>query len=260
MRFAGRFILGLALGLGLAAVFPAAAGTAAGQPYATIVSRNIFGLLPIPVVDPATLQPPADPPPKITPNGIMSIFGRLQVLFKVAVKPPPGQPAKDASYVMGEGERQDEIEVMKIDEKAGVVTFDNHGTVQELPLVAASASGPGGPGIPPPGGPGGRTPFNPNRGAGGGFGSVPMPGGGANPNPGAGGASPAGSAPMSGGVNNPNNNPSSAQTQIEALSPEAQIIMIEAQRQKYQQEGNPIANLLPNTPITPKNNNGGADQ
>ena len=246
MRFAGRFILGLALGLGLAAVFPAAAGTAAGQPYATIVSRNIFGLLPIPVVDPATLQPPADPPPKITPNGIMSIFGRLQVLFKVAVKPPPGQPAKDASYVMGEGERQDEIEVMKIDEKAGVVTFDNHGTVQELPLVAVSASGPGGPGI-SPGGPGGRTPFNPNRGAGGGFGSVPMPGGGANP--GAGGASPAGSAPMSGGVNSVG----IYQPPETQLSPEAQVIMMEAQRAKWQEEGNPAAALFPPTPLTQQN-------
>ena len=64
----------------------------------------------------------------------MSIFGQLQVLFKVAGTAKPGQPAKDDSYILSEGQRQDEIEVIHIDEKASLVTFNNHGTVQEIPL------------------------------------------------------------------------------------------------------------------------------
>ena len=97
--------------------------------------RNVFGLNP-----PPTNPPPQadDTPLKITPNGIMSIFGQLQVLYKVA--PRSGQPgAKEESYCLSEGQSQDDIEVTHINEKAGIVTFNNHGTVQEIPLANAPA-------------------------------------------------------------------------------------------------------------------------
>jgi hypothetical protein len=128
----------------------------ADKPYASIIARNMFGLLPIPPPDTNPPAPPVDPPPKITLNGIMTIFGRDQALFKVATKPAPGQPAKDNSYVLSEGERQDEIEVVKINHVDGIVSFNNHGTSQELPLLAAAngsgaAAGPGG--APGPGNP-----------------------------------------------------------------------------------------------------------
>src|SRR5271154_4980523 len=103
------------------------------NPYAQVVARNIFGLTPPVAVDENAT--PIEPPVKITPNGIMSIFGQLQVLFKVAGK-PPGQDA----YTLSEGERQDDIEVTKIDEKAGIVTFNNRGIVQVLPPVPATPS------------------------------------------------------------------------------------------------------------------------
>ena len=106
-----------------------------GNPYAPIVVRNVFALVPVPVVDP-NAQPP-DPPLKITPNGIMSIFGNLQVLFKVTGKPD----GKVGSYILMEGQRQDDIEVTKIDEKNSIVTFNNNGIVQTLPLANATASG-----------------------------------------------------------------------------------------------------------------------
>jgi hypothetical protein len=113
----------------------------------------MFGLLPLPPPDTNPPAPPVDPPPKITPNGIMTIFGKDQALFKVAVKPKPGQPAKDVSYVLAEGEMQDEITVQKIDHVNGIITFDNHGTIQELPLVEAKDAGGGG----GPGGGGGNS-------------------------------------------------------------------------------------------------------
>jgi hypothetical protein len=172
MNAAGPLIIAVTLLLSAAAraqdaAVPEAAAATPDQPYASIISRNMFGLVPIPTNNPADALPPADPPPKITPNGIMTIFGRLQALFKVANKGKPGQPPKDDSYVLAEGERQDEIEVVKINQPDGIVTFNNHGVLQELPLTpAANASGPapgggpgmGGPGMGGPGLPGLRPP------------------------------------------------------------------------------------------------------
>jgi hypothetical protein len=225
------------------------ADVAAGdRPYAPIITRNVFGLVPIPTnapVDPATLTPP----PKITPNGIMTLFGKVQVLFKVAGVAHPGQPPKDESYVMSAGDRQDEVEVVKIDEPTGTITFNNHGVVQELALekgtatggesaVAAAAGGAPPPGFAPGGGDGGLAPTA----FGGRFGrGRPRPDAG-NPN-----ATPdLGSAPVNNHIYNP---AAEAGAQV---SPEEQVILIEAQRQKYLQEGNPIARLLPPTPLTPK--------
>jgi len=209
-------------------------------PYAPIVTRNVFGLVPIPTNNPADAAPPPPPPPKITPNGIMTLFGKLQVLFKVAGVAKPGQPAKEESYVMSEGDRQDEIEVQKIDGKAGIIRFNNHGVVQELALVAGAASGggaaPAAPGfIPSPVMPSPRV--MPAAG-----GSPPIDFGGRfgrnrnNPpdsNPGAGTALPANFIPHK-----------------QQLTPEAQVIMMEAQRAQFQDEGNPAAAIIPPTEIT----------
>jgi len=117
------------------------------KPYVGIVARNMFGLLPIPPPDTNSSVAPVDPPPKITPTGIMTIFGREQALFKAAGKPKPGQPqAKEDAYVLAEGERQDDIEVVKINRLDGIITFNNHGIIQELPLIPAKDAGAGGPG------------------------------------------------------------------------------------------------------------------
>ena len=133
MKLTGKILICLAGGLALNPSLRADDVLLPGNPYAPVVVRNIFGLNPLPPVDPNAT--PAEPPVKITPNGIMTIFGQLQVLFKVAGK-PPGQDA----YILTEGQRQDDIEVTKIDEKTGVVTFNNHGIVQTLPLVPATPS------------------------------------------------------------------------------------------------------------------------
>ena len=132
MKRVGIIALCLASGLAVGVSLRAEDAALPGNPYAVVVARNIFGLNPPPVVDPnATV---VEPPVKIVPNGIMSIFGQLQVLFKVAAKPG----GKDASYMLSEGQSQDDIEVVKINEKAAIVTFNNHGIPQELPLVVTA--------------------------------------------------------------------------------------------------------------------------
>ena len=162
MKRVGKLCLCLAGGLALNAGLRAADPVSSGNPYAPIATRNVFDIKPPPLVDPN--QAPAEPPPKITPNGITSIRGQKRALFKVAYPAKPGQPAKDQSYMLSEGEAQDDVEVTKINEAAGLVTFNNHGTIQELPLAIATASGPS---APAPSGPGPAGPPRPN---------FPMPG------------------------------------------------------------------------------------
>src|ERR1700721_1331272 len=80
---------------------------------------------------------------------------------------------------MSEGDRQDGIAVTKIDEQAGMITFDNHGVIQTLALTSASDASSS-----TTGGPSGSTPDQQvHRFRGGRFGRAPdLSGGGANPN------------------------------------------------------------------------------
>lgn len=134
---------GLALGAGLAAQELSSTNhPPPDNPYALIAARNVFGLNP-----PA---PPADPAkaaglelPKITPNGIMSVYGCRKVLFKTSGGGGPGRTAREKFYDLAEGQTQDEIGVSRIDPENGLVTFDNHGVVQELALVSTPGTGEG---------------------------------------------------------------------------------------------------------------------
>src|ERR1039458_9508248 len=145
MKSAGTLFIAVTL---LASAGARAQDTAVpDKPYASIVARNMFGLLPIPPPVPVNTSPPEEEPPKITPNGTMTLFGKLEALFKVANKGKAGQPPKEDSYVLSEGERQEGITVLKINQPDGIITFDNHGHIQELPLIVASnTTAPAGPG------------------------------------------------------------------------------------------------------------------
>jgi hypothetical protein len=238
-------ILLFLIALGFAFNIPAQNLALSSNPYAPVVERNVFGLVPIPTNPPVDTTP-ATPPPKITPNGIMSIFGQFQVLFKVATPAKPGQPQKDDSYVLSEGERQDDIEVKKIDEKNNLITFNNHGTIQMLPLanaptISAPSSAPVNVGMPQRGlgfprtRPDGLNPFGGSRGAA--LRNRVASGG----NTGAPGSVPGFS---SGNVTASGNNNSDSS----GLSPEAQVIAIEANRIATQDDVN--SGKLPPLPPT----------
>jgi len=106
------------------------------NPYTLIETRNIFGL--VPAVANQSPQPTAPPVPeqKIICNGITSLFGPVQVLFKV-VSPvkSAGNQTSETTYLLSEGQQLDDIEVIHIDSKAGLVIFKNHGTVQSISLT-----------------------------------------------------------------------------------------------------------------------------
>jgi len=255
MNHTGKIAVGLAGALAFTASLRADDVVLPGNPYAPVVARNIFGLNPAPAVDPnaATVEPPV----KITPNGIMSIFGQLQVLFKVAGKPG----GKDAFYTLGEGQRQDDIEVTKINENKGIVTFNNHGIVQELPLTAAPALNmpvavPGQPtmvpGIPTPfggrGGPGGPG----GRGGDNNFGGRGRNGGGGNNfNNSGDNNSNLRSVPTRGG----SGNTYQPAQDLPQMSPEVQAAQIILNTEKMKAEGNPAAMIMPPVPgYTPSGN------
>jgi len=159
MKHSGKLVLWLAGGLFLHVQARAVTAESGSNPYANIVERNVFGLRPPPVVEPP--KAPEAPVPNITLQGIISAFGRKQVLFKTMMSARPGEAAKETSLVMSEGERIDEVEVLEINEAAGTIKFRNHGKEQLKDLAkdgvkqpAGAAPGvPGLPGVLPPGTP-----------------------------------------------------------------------------------------------------------
>jgi len=241
-RHCWQIISGLAIALLLSTNVQADDFAVSSNPYAPIMVRNVFGLLPIPTNPPADQEPPAMPPPKITPNGIMSIFGKLEVLFKVAVPARGNQPAKDESHVMGEGERENDIEVTKIDEKSAVITFNNHGSVQELPLANAPslttpAAGvvPAFTGIPAPNGSASGVAF------GGRFGGRGRP------------PTSNGTGTSSGTTPGYGSTPKAAANintqEQEKLSPEAQVLLVEKNYLDAKANNDSSAVLFPTTPL-----------
>src|SRR5258708_17514997 len=122
------------------------------NPYQNIIDRNAFSLKPPP--------PPPDPEAtkapvlKITLTGITTILGNKRVLMKTA--PPPGKPGEspktEQSYILTEGQREGDIEVIEIDDKAGSVKVNNAGTVQTLTFEKDGAKLPAT--VPPPAVPG----------------------------------------------------------------------------------------------------------
>jgi hypothetical protein len=126
--------------------------------YQAISNRNVFGLKPAPKVDPPAPVPA--PLPKLILTGITTILGNKLVLMKAL--PPtnaPGPAAKEESLILTEGQRQGNVEVLSIDEKAGSVRVNNSGTVVTLTFEKDGAKLPS---TPPPPVPGFPYPTNTN--------------------------------------------------------------------------------------------------
>jgi len=155
----------LVAGISVSAVTPE-------NPYGKIVARNLFGLKdPPPPPDPESNKPP---PPGIYLQGLTTILGRNQVLFKVSMPARPPQPAGDVSKMLAEGEREDEITVLEINMAERTVKFDNHGTVETKNMKDHAAKPGGGSavvagGVPQPG-------LVPQPVLGGGMSATPLPG------------------------------------------------------------------------------------
>ena len=249
-----------------------------GDPYSPIAVRNVFGLLPPPDPNKLLEDEKNKNLPKIIPSGLMSVFGSWKVLFKVTgVANGPGGKPGDKYYNLAEGQGQDEIEVTHIDAQNNIVTFNNHGTEQEIPLVSPTATGENTPSSPGGGGPGAVPTISPVNS------SAPGPGGivhfsGRGPaggprgmgmgnngfNGGFNGAGGAGNGvSLNFGASSANNNYVTPQFQDKS-TPEERVILMEAQRMQWQQEQsqNPALNpsLIPPTPLTKYNTPDGGEE
>ena len=167
-------------GLALCIAANAATSEPSGSPYSGIVERNVFGLKPPP--PPPGPEDNKPPPPKIFLQGITTFGGVKRALFKAQMPAKPGEPPKgEQSFILAEGQRDGDIEVLEIDANPpGSVKVNDFGTIITLDFehngikTTAAAPVPGGPprpgiGGPPPGAPGanptgppgGAQPFNP---------------------------------------------------------------------------------------------------
>jgi hypothetical protein len=171
-----------------------ASGDVSDNPYQTIIDRNAFGLKPIPTVDTNT-NSPLPIPGNLKFTGITKVGDVKKAFFMDIAKNPP------TYFALGEGEQQESLKVIKIDEKEGAadifngvistrVTFETHGNKNVTPGLAPLAApkmpapvpsgipgaAPGAPGFPPGNPPSIPTPnanpgANPRT-----FPSVPNPG------------------------------------------------------------------------------------
>ena len=214
----------LAVGLMLNTHAPAETLLSSSNPYASIVIRNVFGLKPPqPVEEEAR---PVETPPKITLDGIMCLTGQWQALFKVPGAINAGQAPRQAYCILSEGQQQDGIEVIRIDETTGSVTFNNHSVLQTIPLANKLPAG---------------TPMLATEG------TVPPP---HLYKPGMVGAVGSGRIPpyLGGGDN-------AGQGSQMLMTKEEQMEMIEAQRAYYNSQDDPeskrLARSLPPTAMTP---------
>jgi hypothetical protein len=258
MKHGGKVSVLVIWGLGWGITVNAVTTDAPANPYQTIVDRNVFSLKPPP--PPPGPEETKAPPVKITLTGITTIVGKRALMKAPAPPGKPGEPAKpELSFILSEGQRDGDIEVLEIDEKGGNVKVNNAGIVVTLnidkdgpklpttPLPAGVAPGALGiPGaIPPPGGPrtapagaAGNAGFTmPTR-------TLRLPQGG-TPTAGTGAVNPSGGYPQ----------PvaqlqlQQQQAQQQPVSLEQQILTMEAYREMN--KNNPKFPPLPTTSVTP---------
>jgi len=277
MTNAGKRIICLLASLSICASSRAVTPDSSDNPYHGIVDRNVFGLKPPPPPpDPEANKPP---PPKIILAGIMGGFGAKKALMKTTPPAKPGEPAKEQSYILAVGQREDDLEVLDINEKAGSVkvkyggvelplTFDNNGV-----KLAAGPPPAVAPGVPPPGGGAahaGGNPFAPNPG---GFNKTiptrPMRPGGGNSGvtPQSTGAAYPGGTPYTAGnglavptpglavaPGQPIPAPGAQQQQQPELTGEQATVLVELERERLKQQGSPLHDLMPPTELSPNAN------
>ena len=99
--------------------------------YDGIALRNLFKLQPEkpPIVSSPLIQTLL---PTLKLTGITTITGHKLALLRVQFPPKPGQPAREQSLMLTEGQRYGDIGVVEIDEKTGLVKVSVAGTIKML--------------------------------------------------------------------------------------------------------------------------------
>ncbi len=231
-------------------------------PYRAIIERNIFNTQPMP---PPPIPPiPPIPLPNVKLVGVMAITGRAQAI--VWIQDPGTPPKQPVTKVMVAGQRVGDITVLDIDvagKTARVQILDNIKTLalEDKPVPGAPvAPSTGTAGIQRPKAPTAATPnaYAPAPSAFSSF-APPASGGFRNPaasamggyNNGAPGATSADLSQVGAGIGQtlPTREVRTDATQEAQVTPEQQMILIEAQRDAMLRAHDPTAVILPPTPL-----------
>lgn len=239
-------------------------------PYDVIVDRNPFGLKPPPPPpDPsetAAKPPPPAPPATVELTGITSILSSKRALLEIV--PGPGKPM--IKPILGEGERMESVEVVSINVEKNEVTIRNGTLITNLTFKVAkstpSAPPPPPAGVIPPPLPGAtpapaQTSYNNNQGGnrsvmvGGGSPVTPANTGapaygGVTPGMGTAGGAPLGNDGGFRSIPSRNIRTPAPQSAIPQMSPEEQVLAIEANEDFNQKSGRRLPPLPP-TVINP---------
>jgi hypothetical protein len=136
-----RLWIALAFSLSAEALF---AGTA-GNPYLRVLDRNLFDLRAPQRQRP---EPPPAPLARVKVVGITTMLGAKRALLKVFLPAQPPEPANELACILKIGQREGPIEVLDIDEVAGLVQVNNAGTEMMLALQKDTSRPPGPPPLP----------------------------------------------------------------------------------------------------------------
>jgi hypothetical protein len=93
--------------------------------YQQIPARNLFGLHEPIVKPPETIAPVL---PKVTLTGITTMGSKLAFLKVQSQSKPGEQPQGDLSLMLAEGQREEGVEILEINERTGTVRINNSGT------------------------------------------------------------------------------------------------------------------------------------
>ena len=140
MKHSAKAFVVLATGLLFCGRVGAASSELANSGFGEIPARNLFGLRPLEL--PKVEEKPAPPVPKLTLTGITTFQGVRRALLKAAIPAKAGEPPREESYILSEGQRSGEIEVMVINETASTVLVNNFGTQVTLTFEQAPPSPP----------------------------------------------------------------------------------------------------------------------
>lgn len=103
--------------------------------YEKVIStRNVFALQEPRPAEPTTSKPVV-PLTTVTFQGVTTILNYRQALLTLSTTDNRERSTKAISVVLREGEREGEVEVLKIDERHGLATIRNHGIIQTLALL-----------------------------------------------------------------------------------------------------------------------------
>jgi len=102
--------------------------------YEKIAQRNVFGLVSSPVAEVSTTAQTATPA-QVKLTGITTVLGERRAFFIVHGAPDGGK-AKDESYMLTVGQRQNGYELLDLDEKAGIARLRADGRLLVLNLAS----------------------------------------------------------------------------------------------------------------------------